>query len=105
MAFGDFNIDNELDNLSNFSVNTSYKIFDVLSANIGRDMLFTLIFVFLGVAIFIKSDHSRNALIGYLIIVDVFAAVLIMPMVLLIFGLVTAFLAGPPIYNAVVRKR
>jgi len=94
-----------LDNLTNLTNNTIYDMFDVFYSAFGKDIFWTLLFTIFGIGILLYSNGKTTTLIIYLIAVDVFCAILIMPIALLIFGLVTAFLGGGALYKAIVSKR
>ena len=94
-----------VDNLTNLSNNTLYKTFDVFFTGMGKDIFFTMIFAVLAIGIFVQSKHNLTTLIVYLLAVDVFCAVLIAPIALMVFGLITAFLGGGALYKSLVSKR
>jgi hypothetical protein len=94
-----------IDNLTNLTNNTFYKAFDVFFTGFGKDIFFTILFSVIAIGILISSKHQTTTLIIYLLAVDVFCAVLLAPIALLVFGLVTAFLGGGALYRSLVSKR
>lgn len=94
-----------IDNLTNLTNNTLYKAFDVFFVGFGKEIFFTILFSVIAIGILISSKHQTTTLIIYLLAVDVFCAVLLMPIALLVFGLVTAFLGGGALYRSLVSKR
>lgn len=94
-----------VDNLTNLTNNTIYNMFDAFYSVFGKDVFWTVLFTIFGIGLLIYSKGNLTTLIIYLIAVDVFCAVLLMPVALLIFGLVTAFLGGGALYKAIVSKR
>ena len=94
-----------VDNLTNLSNNTLMKSFEVFFTGMGKDVFFTIIFSIIAIGILIQSKNNTTTLIIYLLAVDVFCAILLVPIALLVFGLVTAFLGGGALYKALVSKR
>ena len=98
------NVTNLVDKLVNFSNDTFYKSFLAYSDVLGIQVFWTAIFLIIGIALAVHSRFHLTLLLAYFLAVNLFVAVFIMPLAILVFGIINALLAAIIIYKAFVGR-
>ena len=98
------NIDPFLNNLTNISNNTFYKVIHVFSDKIGSEILFSLIFSILTIGAYIQSEGNSVTSLALLLVFTVICGVLLSSIMSIIFSIFIAILMTDILYKSWVSR-
>ena len=99
------NISTQIDTFVNFGNDTFFKAFVPFTNVLGSQIFWTAIFLVIGLALAVQSKYQMTLLLAYFLAVNIFVAILLMPLAFIIFGVINALLGTIIVYRGFVSKR